>query len=159
MTVRRVNIGHVKGDTGNGILDIKRSSGNGAAGTKDTYTITYTDGTFTTFDVWNGMDGKGATIFTDIQDGLVPKYGDLKDMVLTIDGWMPQPDWGNKTTTFETDGSITEQGETSKVTTIFNADGSITEKLFINDEHKLTRTTTFEGDNISVTVTKEGETE
>jgi hypothetical protein len=53
----------VKGDTGdagNGIATIERTSGTGAAGTTDTYTITYTDATTDTFTVYNGADGEGS---------------------------------------------------------------------------------------------------
>ena len=45
------------GDPGRGIKSIVRTSGNGAAGTVDTYTITYTDGTTSTFTVRNGSNG------------------------------------------------------------------------------------------------------
>ena len=49
----------VKGDTGNGISDISKTGTNGLV---DTYTITYTDGTTTTFTVTNGEKGdKGNT--------------------------------------------------------------------------------------------------
>ncbi len=44
----------VKGDTGNGISDISKT---GTSGLVDTYTITYTDGTTTTFTVTNGEKG------------------------------------------------------------------------------------------------------
>ena len=60
------------GADGRGITAITRTSGNGAAGTVDTYTITYTDGTKSTFRVRNGADGasgktpvKGTDYFTD----------------------------------------------------------------------------------------------
>ena len=43
-----------KGDTGVGIASIVRTSGDGTAGTVDTYTITYTDSTTSTFDITNG---------------------------------------------------------------------------------------------------------
>jgi len=46
-----------KGDDGRGVVSVARTSGNGAAGTTDTYTITYTDGAKTTFEVYNGKDG------------------------------------------------------------------------------------------------------
>lgn len=55
-----------KGDTGNtgaagnGIASVARTSGTGAAGTTDTYTITFTDSTTTTFGVYNGANGSGA---------------------------------------------------------------------------------------------------
>jgi len=45
------------GATGNGISSIARTSGTGAAGTTDTYTITYTSGATTTFNVVNGANG------------------------------------------------------------------------------------------------------
>lgn len=48
------------GDTGNGIESIEKTS---TSGLVDTYTITYTDGTETTFDLTNGQDG------ADGQDG------------------------------------------------------------------------------------------
>lgn len=46
-----------KGDPGRGIKSITRTSGNGAAGATDTYTITYTDGTTSTLTVQNGSNG------------------------------------------------------------------------------------------------------
>lgn len=47
-----------KGDAGRGITSVARTSGTGAAGTTDTYTITYTDGATTNFYVTNGNNGK-----------------------------------------------------------------------------------------------------
>ena len=44
-------------EDGRGISSIIRTSGNGAAGTTDTYTITFTDSTTTTFTVVNGSNG------------------------------------------------------------------------------------------------------
>ena len=49
--------GAFDGADGRGITSITRTSGNGAAGTTDTYTITYTDNTTSTFRVRNGADG------------------------------------------------------------------------------------------------------
>lgn len=46
------------GADGRGIKSIARTAGNGAAGTVDVYTITYTDGTTSTFQVRNGANGK-----------------------------------------------------------------------------------------------------
>lgn len=45
------------GATGNGIASIAKT---GTSGLVDTYTITFTDGTTTTFTVTNGQDGQGA---------------------------------------------------------------------------------------------------
>lgn len=53
-----------KGDPGKGISEMVRTSGNGAAGTTDTYTITYTDNTTSTLTVYNGKDGKNGDPYT-----------------------------------------------------------------------------------------------
>lgn len=45
------------GVDGRGVQKIERTSGTGAAGSSDTYTITYTDNTTTRFTVYNGADG------------------------------------------------------------------------------------------------------
>lgn len=56
-----------KGDPGNNIQSITRTSGTGAPGTTDTYTVTLTDGsTGGTFTVYNGADGEGAGDMTKI---------------------------------------------------------------------------------------------
>jgi hypothetical protein len=55
------------GATGNGITSIVLTAGNHAAGTTDTYTITFTDGTTTTFGVYNGTNG--VTIVNDLTTG------------------------------------------------------------------------------------------
>ncbi len=47
---------------GRGIASIVRTSGTGASGTTDTYTITYTDNTTSTFGVYNGKDGVPYTL-------------------------------------------------------------------------------------------------
>jgi len=71
----------VPGPTGNGISSIVRTSGTGAAGTTDTYTITYTSGATTTFGVYNGAngnigpDGRGITsISKSSTSGLTDTY-------------------------------------------------------------------------------------
>lgn len=53
------------GADGRGIVSIEKTAGTGAAGTTDTYTITYTDNTTSTFSVYNGQDGTGAGITID----------------------------------------------------------------------------------------------
>lgn len=53
------------GADGRGIVSIERTAGTGAAGTTDTYTITYTDNTTSTFNVYNGQDGTGAAVTVD----------------------------------------------------------------------------------------------
>ena len=49
----------IQGERGTSIVSIKRTSGTGAAGTTDMYTITLSDGTTETFSVYNGADGTG----------------------------------------------------------------------------------------------------
>ena len=55
------NPGSGTGADGRGIVSIARTDGDGSAGTIDTYTITYTDNTASTFTVYNGKDGRGIT--------------------------------------------------------------------------------------------------
>lgn len=58
------------GDTGNGIASISKISGNGAAGTTDTYRITYTNGGTFDFNVYNGANGQntvGAVCYDQTQ--------------------------------------------------------------------------------------------
>lgn len=53
-----LSFGIPRGLTGNGIASVTRTSGNGAAGTTDIYTIRFTDGNSTTFGVYNGKNGE-----------------------------------------------------------------------------------------------------
>ena len=62
------------GSNGRGIVSIERTDGNGAAGTTDTYTITYTDNSTTTYQVVNGSNGQdgdasGAFLGVQVLDG------------------------------------------------------------------------------------------
>ena len=54
-----VDLGEVVGSS---IQSIERTSGTGAPGTTDTYTVTLTNGDTTTFQVYNGKDGSGAAV-------------------------------------------------------------------------------------------------
>lgn len=47
-----------QGEPGRGIVSTERTAGTGAAGATDIYTVTYTDGTTSTFTVYNGANGK-----------------------------------------------------------------------------------------------------
>lgn len=49
-----------QGDAGVGIQSIERTDGSCTAGTTDVYTITLTDGSAYTFQLYNGADGQGA---------------------------------------------------------------------------------------------------
>jgi len=63
---------YMKGEDGKGISSVVRTSGNGAAGTVDTYTITYTDNTTSTFTVRNGANGSGGSGTGSGSDGYSP---------------------------------------------------------------------------------------
>lgn len=59
----------------NGIVSVTKS-GTGAAGTKDTYTITFDNNTTFSFEVYNGTDGSGAVTSVNGQTGDVVLDGD-----------------------------------------------------------------------------------
>lgn len=63
---------------GNGISSIARTDGTGAAGTTDTYTITFTDGTTTTFGVYNGRD-------SDMLASVYDPQGKAQDVFAYVD--------------------------------------------------------------------------
>ena len=65
-----------QGPAGTSIKSIERTSGNGAPGTTDTYTITMTDDSAATFSVYNGANGEGSGDF--MADGSVPMTGALQ---------------------------------------------------------------------------------
>ena len=51
-----------RGETGVGVQSVERTAGDGSPGTADTYTITLTDGSTSTFTVYNGADGTSFTV-------------------------------------------------------------------------------------------------
>lgn len=65
-----------KGEQGVGITSVERTSGTGAPGTKDTYTISLSDGSSYTFQVYNGANGAGSGDL--MADGSVPMSGNLQ---------------------------------------------------------------------------------
>lgn len=72
-----------KGAPGASIQSIQRTSGNGAAGTVDTYTITLTDGTIAgTFQVQNGANGAGAG---DMLESVYDPQGKKMDIFQYVD--------------------------------------------------------------------------
>lgn len=77
-----------EGPAGSSIQSIERTSGTGAPGTTDTYTVTLTNGSTTTFQVYNGADGAGTGDFK--ADGSVPMTGALQMAGHTISG-LPVP--------------------------------------------------------------------
>ena len=84
-----VDLGEVVGSS---IQSIERTSGTGAPGTTDTYTVTLTNGDTTTFQVYNGKDGSGAGDMTKsvydpqgkAQD--IFAYADAKQSKITASG-------------------------------------------------------------------------
>lgn len=77
-----------EGPAGSSIQSIQRTGGTGAPGTTDTYTVTLTNGSTTTFQVYNGADGAGTGDFK--ADGSVPMTGALQMAGNTISG-LPAP--------------------------------------------------------------------
>ena len=84
--------GTLKGTDGSSIQSINRTSGTGAPGATDTYTVTLTNGNTTTFQVYNGKDGSGSGDMTkSVYD---PKgkaqdifaYADAKQSKITASG-------------------------------------------------------------------------
>ena len=86
-----------KGDTGTYITTIERTSGTGAAGTTDTYTISLSDGSTHTFLVYNGADGQGSgdmikTVYdpqnknTDVFAYIDDRLGSIDDVLDSING-------------------------------------------------------------------------
>lgn len=74
------------GDPGSSIRKIERTAGTGAAGTVDTYTVTLTDGTTTTFQVRNGADGQGAG---DMTAEVYDPRGMARDVFAYADALLP----------------------------------------------------------------------
>ena len=80
----------LKGDTGNGIVSVLRTSGDGTPGTTDTYTITFDDDTTTTFPVYNGADApslagvKQYIIRWDKVNSQCTRMGDAASITTTI---------------------------------------------------------------------------
>jgi hypothetical protein len=66
-----------------GISSITRTSGTGAPGTTDTYTITFTNATTTTFTVYNGANGLNGTGSGDVTG---PAGGVVDSQVVLFDG-------------------------------------------------------------------------
>ncbi len=65
-----------KGEQGVGITSIERTSGTGSPGSTDTYTISLSDGSSYTFQVYNGANGAGSGDL--MADGSVPMSGNLQ---------------------------------------------------------------------------------
>lgn len=116
------------GPTGNGITSITKT---GTSGLIDTYTITYSNGTFTTFTVTNGQDGTGAGDMTQLAYDPTLAVFNAGGIVNYVSGVLPTPVTviDNLTSTSSTDALSANQGH----------------ELSVNKQDKLT-----EGDGINI---------
>lgn len=71
------------GATGNGIASVVRTAGNGAPGTTDTYTITFTDGSTEDFPVTHGADGNSIQSIARTAGAGAPGTTDTYTITLT----------------------------------------------------------------------------
>ena len=83
-----VDLGEVVGSS---IQSIERTSGTGAPGTTDTYTVTLTNGDTTTFQVYNGKDGSGAG---DMTKSVYDPQGKAQDIFSYADTKYSKPSGG-----------------------------------------------------------------
>ena len=83
--------GTLKGAAGSSIQSIDRTSGTGAPGTKDTYTVTLTNGNTTTFQVYNGKDGSGSG---DMTKAVYDPQGKAQDIFAYADAKYSKPSGG-----------------------------------------------------------------
>ena len=83
--------GTLKGADGSSIQSIKRTSGTGAPGTTDTYTVTLTNGNSTTFQVYNGKDGSGSG---DMTKSVYDPKGKAQDIFAYADAKYSKPSGG-----------------------------------------------------------------
>jgi hypothetical protein len=82
----------VNGEDGRGIVTIDKTDGDGSEGTTDTYTITYTDDSTSTFEVYNGADGNPTALedLTDVDTiTLAPTDGQALVWNGTSSKWVP----------------------------------------------------------------------
>ena len=112
------------GEAGRGIVSVKRTAGTGAAGTIDTYTITYTDGKTETFQVRNGADGDGTggfvvqetppenteLLWVDPTDNTEDEDGDKLDKILAMIGDLAELETDAKNNLVAAVNEVLEQG-------------------------------------------------
>lgn len=125
-----VDLGEVVGKDGvdgSSIQSIERTSGTGAPGTTDTYTVTLTNGDTTTFQVYNGKDGSGsvgvtATLIASGWDA------DAKTQTVSVAGVTATANGSLRIAQSATDEQFAAWGEAQPRVTA-QADGSITVKI------------------------------
>ena len=99
------------GETGNGIESIEKT---GTSGLVDTYTITFTDGTTTTFDITNGEDGEVTQAQLDATNRMVEQARLVYNALPKVTGSGEEITLNN---TAETPLGITLKGNTYQETT------------------------------------------
>lgn len=112
------------GPTGASVDRIERTSGTGAPGTTDTYTVYLTDGqTGGTFQVYNGSNGTGSGDF--MADGSVPMTGDLQMGGHAVTGMADGTDPTDGATVGQLSGKLdSPEGGTAGQVLTKTADGS-----------------------------------
>ena len=123
----------VKGDTGNGIQSITKT---GTSGLVDTYTITFTDGQTTTFNVTNGAKGDTGNGISSIEKtstvGLVDTY------TITYTN-------GTTTTFTVANGEKGDKGDTGEVSLSELEDATIVQTLSDSEPYNYRRTNNGNG--------------
>lgn len=162
--IENIKVMLVKGMDGNGIATVQKT---GTSGLVDTYAITFTDGTVTTFQISNGKEIADITL---TPQGATDLYtftyndGSVDSFVVTSPGAHLQDEideealkrqgFESVTTVFNVDGSITQTDEDSNVTTtVFNQDGSITSTKVDSDNVQIATATTVFNQDGSITTT------
>lgn len=138
------------GATGANIASITKTSGNGAPGTIDTYTVTLTDGSTSTFEVYNGKDGQGSG---DMSKSVYDPQNKATDVFKYVDDKLANVDFDITAdeVTFadgETFQQKYDQGELKGQDGVIGADG-----VGIASVEQTTTSTEDGGDNV-ITVTK-----
>ena len=119
-----VDLGEVVGSS---IQSIERTSGTGAPGTTDTYTVTLTNGETTTFQVYNGKDGSGSVGVTATLSASGWET-DVKTQTVSVAGVTAMANGSLRIAQSATDEQFTAWGAAQPRVTA-QADGSITVKL------------------------------
>lgn len=120
------------GETGNGISNIRKTS---TSGLVDTYTITYTDGTTTTFAVTNGQNGTGSV--ADVwQNGVSVLDGTVAKVVADAN---VQSDWNESDST--DDAYIKNKPSIpTKTTDLTNDSNFVSDSDYVHTDNNYTST-------------------
>ena len=151
---------------GRSIISIERTSGDGSAGTTDTYTITYSDSTTSQFTVTNGANGangqdgqngqNGADGKTLLTGSSVPasNIGTVGDSYIDLSTWTlyvktAEDTWTSKGSFKGSDGANGTNGTNGADLTISNISTSGTGAPGTSDTYTITFS---DGNNLTITV-------